>query len=258
MGHSQPSHRNPDVGMLAIVRNRRGVISDVREYDGESGRVHLVRIDYKDEQRPLDEQLLWELEPFKQLLEPNEIPRSADPPMQAEDFDALIRSARWGAISPYLDPDGGGPLDRTLISAPFYGAVQIENYQLIPLLKALRMPRVNLLIADDVGLGKTVEAGLIQSELLVRRRINRVLILTPASLRTQWRDEMWSKFTIWSSPPLGEPGELRGISGMEQSRIHVHGCGLGSCLCSCRGGAFCSQAASEGHRALGVVCHAFL
>jgi SNF2 family DNA or RNA helicase len=182
--------------MLAIVRNRRGVISDVRQYDGQSGRVHLVRIDYKDEQRPLDEQLLWELEPFKQLLEPNEIPRSSDPPMQAEDFDALVRAARWGAISPYLDPDGGGPLDRTLISSPFHGAVQIDNYQLIPLLKALRMPRVNLLIADDVGLGKTVEAGLILSELLLRRRINRVLILTPASLRTQWRDEMWSKFSL--------------------------------------------------------------
>ena len=58
------------------------------------------------------------------------------------------------------------------------------------------MPRVNLLIADDVGLGKTIEAGLIVSELLIRRRVNRVLILTPASLRVQWRDEMWSKFSL--------------------------------------------------------------
>ncbi len=58
------------------------------------------------------------------------------------------------------------------------------------------MPRVNLLIADDVGLGKTIEAGLILSELLLRRRIQRVLILTPASLRLQWRDEMWEKFAL--------------------------------------------------------------
>ncbi|MBK6940543.1 MAG: DNA helicase [Planctomycetes bacterium] len=58
------------------------------------------------------------------------------------------------------------------------------------------MPRVNLLIADDVGLGKTIEAGLILSELLLRRRIQRVLILTPASLRLQWRDEMWDKFSL--------------------------------------------------------------
>ena len=61
------------------------------------------------------------------------------------------------------------------------------------------MPRVNLLIADDVGLGKTIEAGLILSELLLRRRIQRVLILTPASLRLQWRDEMWEKFALTST-----------------------------------------------------------
>jgi SNF2 family DNA or RNA helicase len=58
------------------------------------------------------------------------------------------------------------------------------------------MPRVNLLIADDVGLGKTIEAGLILTELLLRRRIQRVLILTPASLRSQWRDEMSEKFAL--------------------------------------------------------------
>ena len=58
------------------------------------------------------------------------------------------------------------------------------------------MPRVSLLLADDVGLGKTVEAGLILTELLLRRRVQRVLVLTPASLRTQWKDEMWDKFSL--------------------------------------------------------------
>ena len=52
------------------------------------------------------------------------------------------------------------------------------------------MPRVSLLLADDVGLGKTVEAGLILTELLIRRRVRRVLILTPASLSQQWQREM--------------------------------------------------------------------
>ena len=74
--------------------------------------------------------------------------------------------------------------------------MRIESYQLVPLLKALRMPRVNLLIADDVGLGKTVEAGLILTELLLRRRIQRVLVLTPASLRQQWQEELWEKFSL--------------------------------------------------------------
>ena len=66
----------------------------------------------------------------------------------------------------------------------------------MPLLKALRMPRVSLLIADDVGLGKTIEAGLILTELLIRRRIRRVLVLAPAALRWQWRDELWEKFSL--------------------------------------------------------------
>ena len=116
--------------------------------------------------------------------------------MPGEDFDALLRASRWTAASPFLDPDSSGPLERLPISSPFHGAVQVEDFQLVPLLKALRMPRVNLLIADDVGLGKTIEAGLILSELLLRRRIQRVLILTPASLRLQWRDEMWDKFAL--------------------------------------------------------------
>ncbi|MGC9328234.1 MAG: SNF2-related protein, partial [Candidatus Hinthialibacter sp.] len=183
--------------MLAIVRKRRGVITEVREFDGEAGRFHLTRIDYKDDYRPISDELIWELEPSTRLLEPNDLPRASNPPMENHEFDALIRSARWNATSPFLDPDDEGPLDRLPVSSPFHGAIEIENYQLIPLLKALRMPRVSLLIADDVGLGKTIEAGLIISELLIRRRVNRILILTPASLRVQWqKDEMWAKFAI--------------------------------------------------------------
>ncbi len=191
-----PGRRNPDIGMLALVRNRRGIISGVRQFDGHDGRLHLVQVEYRDGLRPLDEQLVWELEPSRDLLEPNEIPRATDQPMDSGEYDALVRAARWSAVYPFLDPDGTGVLDRRPIASPFHGAVQIDDYQLIPLLKALRMPRINLMIADDVGLGKTIEAGLILSELLLRRRISRVLILTPASLRTQWRDEMWSKFSL--------------------------------------------------------------
>jgi len=116
--------------------------------------------------------------------------------MVGEDFDAILRASRWSAAMPFIDPDGDGPVERLPIASPFHGAVQVEDFQLVPLLKALRMPRVNLLLADDVGLGKTIEAGLILTELLLRRRIQRVLILTPASLRLQWRDEMQDKFAL--------------------------------------------------------------
>ena len=185
--------------MLATVRNRRGVVAAVEPFDGETGRLHLVHLEYTDDHAPAEERLLWELEPSRHLLEPNALPDPAHRggPMSADDFDALLRAARWTALSPYLDPgDGDGRARREPIASPFHGGVRIESYQLVPLLKALRMPRVNLLIADDVGLGKTVEAGLILTELLLRRRIQRVLVLTPASLRHQWREELWDKFSL--------------------------------------------------------------
>ena len=189
----------PRAGMLATVRNRRGVVAAVEPFDGETGRLHLVHLEYTDDHAPAEERLLWELEPSRHLLEPNALPDPAHAggPMPADDFDALLRAARWTALSPYLDPgDNDGRTRREPIASPFHGGVRIESYQLVPLLKALRMPRVNLLIADDVGLGKTVEAGLILTELLLRRRIQRVLVLTPASLRQQWREELWEKFAL--------------------------------------------------------------
>ena len=192
----------PRAGMLATVRNRRGVVAAVaavEPFDGETGRLHLVHLEYTDDHAPAEERLLWELEPGRHLLPPNALPDPAHAggPMPAHDFDALVRAARWTALSPYLDPgDGDGRARREPIASPFHGGVRIESYQLVPLLKALRMPRVNLLIADDVGLGKTVEAGLILTELLLRRRIQRVLVLTPASLRHQWREELWDKFSL--------------------------------------------------------------
>lgn len=145
---------------------------------------------------PSSEELLWELEPHRRLLEASELPNMSSPAMQSDEFDAMVCAARWTSLSPYVDPDGSGPLDRLPVTSPFHGSIQVDDYQLVPLLKAMRMPRVNLLIADDVGLGKTIEAGLVLSRLLIRRRINRVLILSPASLRLQWRDELWSKFSL--------------------------------------------------------------
>ena len=187
--------------MLARVRNRRGIVAGVTPYDGgaatDAGRLHMVQVEYKDHDSPHSERLLWELEPGRELLEPNSLPRVHDaPPMPADDFDALLRAARWTALMPYLDPDGAGPLDRQPVSSPLHSGIRVEDYQLVPLLRALRMPRVNLLIADDVGLGKTVETGLILKELLLRRRIRRVLVLVPAALRLQWRDELDAKFAL--------------------------------------------------------------
>ena len=176
----------PRAGMLATVRNRSGVVAAVEPFDGETGRLHLVHVEYKDSRSPVEERLLWEREPGCTLLEPTALPDAGKTDAMAPgDFDALLRAARWTALSPYLDPDGTGPPRHEPLASPFHGAVRPEDYELVPLLKALRMPRVSLLIADDVGLGKTIEAGLILTELLIRRRIRRVLVLAPAALR--WR-----------------------------------------------------------------------
>ena len=141
----------PRPGMLATVRNRRGVVAAVEPHDGERGRIHLVHLEYADHQSPREERLLWEIEGARSLLEPNALPDPARPPMAAPDFDAMLRAARWTALSPYLDPSGDSRPAQEPLASPFHGGVRIENYQLVPLLKALRMPRVNLLIADDVG-----------------------------------------------------------------------------------------------------------
>ena len=92
----------PRAGMLATVRNRRGVVATVEPFDGETGRLHLVHLEYTDDHAPAEERLLWELEPQRHLLEPNALPDPAHAggPMPAEDFDALLRAARWTALSP--------------------------------------------------------------------------------------------------------------------------------------------------------------
>jgi superfamily II DNA/RNA helicase len=91
-------------------------------------------------------------------------------------------------------------LDALHGTAPFVAiqrtAVIPVEYQLVPLVMALRQQPARLLIADTTGLGKTIEAGLIVSELLARSRAQSVLIITPANLRSQWRQQMRDLFYI--------------------------------------------------------------
>lgn len=186
---------HPRVGMLATVRNRLAVITSVDVYPTATGNLHLVHVEYTDSDGVPSDSLIWEREHCRRLQEPHQMPDVfTRPAMPHDHFDALVRSARWSAITPFVKPDG--TLAELPVASPFFGAVQVDDFQLVPLLQALQMPRVSLLLADDVGLGKTVEAGLILSELLIRRRIRRILILTPAALRLQWQQEMIDKFSL--------------------------------------------------------------
>lgn len=129
------------------------------------------------------------------------------------EYDILVPFEDLQVISRELDPNKAGTLpnwyvyhqaflleqalgsDAILVIQP--GRLRIEPYQLVPLSRALRMNRPRLLIADDVGLGKTIEAGLIVAELMARRQIYRVLVVTPAGpLMEQWKQEMLERFGL--------------------------------------------------------------
>jgi superfamily II DNA or RNA helicase len=79
-----------------------------------------------------------------------------------------------------------------------FGSISVEPrpYQLVPLLMAMRMPVVRLLIADDVGVGKTVETGLIIREMMDRGEIETLAVLCPPHLVEQWVTELKEKFNI--------------------------------------------------------------
>ncbi|MDE2732559.1 MAG: DEAD/DEAH box helicase [Bacteroidota bacterium] len=87
------------------------------------------------------------------------------------------------------------PTDRNLYVAN-RGAMDDVAFQRVPVLQALDQPRPRILIADGTGLGKTLEAGMLMSELIRRGRGKRILIVTLKSMLTQFQKEMWTRFTI--------------------------------------------------------------
>jgi hypothetical protein len=147
--------------------------------------VTLVSIE--DDARDEELRVIWELEPGRIVHDSAALPDPANGFDDPAELDAFLDAVRWGAIA---------SADKTALQAPFRSGVEIEDYQLDPVVRALSMPRTNLLIADDVGLGKTIEAGLVMQELMLRHRARTMMIVCPAGLTRQWRDEMRDKFGL--------------------------------------------------------------
>ncbi len=102
-------------------------------------------------------------------------------------------------------------------------AVEPRPYQLVPLLMALKLDPVRMLIADDVGVGKTIEALLIARELLDRGECQRMTVLCPPHLAEQWQAELVDKFHITAEPVLsGTVRRLERQCGIGQSLYEVY------------------------------------
>src|SRR5262249_44021248 len=102
-------------------------------------------------------------------------------------FSAYLHTLRWNCVT---------ATNPRLFQSPFRAGIRIDAYQIEPLRKALLLPRVNLFIADDVGLGKTIEAGLIARELLLRKKVRDIVVACPPSVLPQWQDELEQRFGL--------------------------------------------------------------
>jgi superfamily II DNA or RNA helicase len=190
----------PRDGTLVEVRGQRWVVSEPPEpgIDEESTLLTLQSVE--DGRYGESLQVIWEVEPGRKILPAGSLPEVTldgfDPP---ERLAAFLDAVRWSAVT---------SADVKTLQAPLRSGVAVEEYQLEPVARAIEAPRVNLLLADDVGLGKTIEAGLVALELLLRHRAKRVMIVCPPGLMVKWKDEMAEKFglnfTIVDSAQLNE------------------------------------------------------
>ncbi len=188
----------PEPGQVVNVRGSTWAVTDVRQQglprspadEGTAQLTHVVSLQSLEEDR-LGEELpvVWELEVGHTVAPDQGLPET----IAVDGFDdpntlaAFVDAVRWGAVT---------SADADSYQAPFRSGANVEAYQLEPLRRALQSSRTNLLLADDVGLGKTIEAGLVIQELLLRHRARSVVIVCPPSLALKWRDEMREKFGL--------------------------------------------------------------
>lgn len=178
-----------EIGEFVRLRGRRWVVEGTGDVQSVGPTITLSCIEDDAQGEMLEVAVSAEVMPSR--VEDGWETIGASGPDDPATFAAFLRTLEWNTAT---------AAERDLFQAPFRAGIRIDPYQLLPLYKALRLPRVNLLIADDVGLGKTIEAGLIVRELLLRRRIDLVVVAAPPSMTLQWRDELEDKFGLSFRP----------------------------------------------------------
>ena len=177
----------PEIGSAVFIRQRQYIVEDVCA-PASSQSCHVVKLSCIDDDAQGQElKVLWEKELDKQIPEDRWTDLSARAFDDPKVFSAFYHNLNWNSITS-TDPE--------LFQAPFRSGIKIEPYQLEPLWKALKLPRVNLFIADDVGLGKTIEAGLIARELLIRKKAKDIVVFAPPSMLYQWKEELENRFGL--------------------------------------------------------------
>ena len=178
----------PEPGQIVAVRQRLYLVEQAvgPVTRGDSTLIRLSCVDDDAQGQPLD--VLWDRELDARIVTGEDwdsiATRGFDPPQR---FAAYLNTLRWNCVT---------STDPNLLQAPFRAGIRLDPYQLEPLRKALRLPRVNLFIADDVGLGKTIEAGLIARELLLRKKVREIVVACPPSMLLQWREELDNRFGL--------------------------------------------------------------
>src|SRR5580658_10878368 len=178
----------PVPGQIARVRQRLYLVENAipPPRAGDSTLVSLSCVEDDAQGQRLD--VLWEREIDPEVVRGEEwdlvAKRGFDP---AKLFAAYLNTLKWNCVT---------STDPRLFQSPFRAGIKLDAYQLEPLRKALRLPRVNLFIADDVGLGKTIEAGLISRELLLRKKAREIVVACPPSMLLQWQDELEWRFGL--------------------------------------------------------------
>ena len=173
----------PAPGARVLIRDAEWVVR--RADHAPDGGYRLVCDGISELVREREAVFLTTLEPDLRVLDPAETRLVPDPSPGFADSRLWMESQLRQAV----------PSDER-IHVGHRAAMDLVPYQLDPARQALRQPRQRILIADAVGLGKTLEAGILVSELIARGRGRRILVLAVKSMLTQFQKEFWNRFTI--------------------------------------------------------------